>query len=493
MPASISRQMVPSRWNRTTAAHLLRRAGFGGSAHLIDRLADMTPQNAVAYVIGQTMPEEDTRLPPMPEWITTADELAQLRSQAMQLSQEERRDFFQTQRRKEQQAVAKLKIWWLQQMLESPHMLREKMALFWHGHFATSAQKVQSSWANWHLYDVFRQQGLGDFRVLLRQVSRSPAMLQYLDNMRNRKGHPNENFARELMELFTLGIGHYTENDIKEAARALTGWTTDGAQFVYRRWWHDNDTKTVFGHTGNFNGDDILHFVCEHHAMPAFICRKIWEFFVYENPSDRMIRRLGRMWKARNYNLTELMREIFLSLEFYSERAMFRQIKSPVQLVVGLCRDLHLSPDRLPQRLTQLAMRSMGQDLFYPPNVKGWPGNRAWINTNTLLTRYNLPVAILLGDKPGLTDRSATQQQLARVLRRMAVRYRTDTPSARQWAYMLDDYFTSGQLDDDQKQLLQNVIAPQSRNTNQAGPESYLAGVVAALHLTVSSCEYQLC
>lgn len=280
--------------------------------------------------------------------------------------------------------------WWLDRMLRSKAPLREKMTLFWHDHFATSIQKVNQPiimvWQN----DLFRRHATGNFKTLAHAMLMDPAMMRYLDTQDSQKGKPNENFAREIMELFTLGEGHYTEADIREAARAFTGYqfnlNTGAVQHNKRRW--DETPKTIFGKTGTFNGADVIDLIFEQTQPAKFMAGKVWEFFAYENPPPKAIDALADTLRKSNYELAPLLREIFLSKEFYSETTMGTQIKCPIQFIIQLHKQLEL--DESPEGFAQNAQQQLGQILFMPPNVAGWDWGKAWINTNTLLARYNL-------------------------------------------------------------------------------------------------------
>jgi uncharacterized protein (DUF1800 family) len=242
---------------------------------------------------------------------------------------------------------------------------------------------------------LFREHAAGNFGKLLHAIVHDTAMLRYLDNDRNVKGKPNENLAREIMELFSLGEGNYTENDIKEAARALTGYTSDrfSGKFRFNQFAHDTGDKTIFGKTGNWDGDKLVDLILEQPAASRFIARKLFEFFVHESPDDETVDELAGVLRDNHYDLAPLLKTMFLSQEFYGERAMGTQIKSPVQVVVGTLRTFGLR--RVDSTGLAFATRAMGQDLFDPPNVKGWDGGPAWINTNTLFVRDNFAALLI--------------------------------------------------------------------------------------------------
>ncbi|SHL00242.1 Uncharacterized conserved protein, DUF1800 family [Chitinophaga jiangningensis] len=285
------------------------------------------------------------------------------------------------------QGIKDLNISWMKAMVDTEHPLREKMSLFWHGHFACRTQNVLY---NQQLLSVIRENCLGNFGDLLAAVSKSPAMLQFLNNQQNRKQHPNENFAREVMELFTLGRGNYTESDIKEAARAFTGWGFDEAgTFKFRERLHDDGAKTILGKTGLYNGDDVLRILLDQRQCSKFITTKIFRFFVDDNPDEEKINYLADKFYHSGYDLKALMREIFMADWFYDPKYVGNRIKSPVELLVGMRRAV---PMHFEDEGTMLVFqRILGQVLFYPPNVAGWPGGRSWIDSSSLMFRLRVP------------------------------------------------------------------------------------------------------
>ena len=246
--------------------------------------------------------------------------------------------------------------------------LQEKLTLFWHGHFTTSAKDEKVATLVWNQNELHRRMAAGNFREYVKAISRDPAMLDYLNNTQNNKQHPNENYARELMELFTLGIGNYTEDDIKNSARSFTGWTHDGDDFVFRRFDHDEGTKTFMGRRGNFNGDDIIEMILAHPACAPYIASRMWKFFAYEEPEDGLAESLGGMLKDSGWELRPVIRTMFTSKAFYQPRAIGSQIKSPVELVVGTIRLLGLNTPNAQQLV--FAMNQMGQVPLQPPNVQ---------------------------------------------------------------------------------------------------------------------------
>ena len=382
--------IAKSRWNARTARHLLNRAGFGVPAERVEALAAMAPEEAVASLVNYS--QYPYQGPPVPAMMTPQDYATELR-EARSLDEEARRARTQELRRQERLDVQALQSWWLERLTNSPRPLEEKMALFWHGHFATSAQKVQFAWAAWDLNEIFRRHAIGNIKELTIAVGQSLSMLRYLDNFRNVKEHPNENWARELLELFTLGVGNYTEQDVKEAARAFTGWTFNDGGFAYREDVHDFGPKVFLGQRGNFDGWDIIDIIFAQTEASEFFARKLWTFFASDEAEPEVIAALAEQLRIHGYNLRPALYALFTSEAFYARPLMGSQIKSPVQFVVQLVHDLQLpSP---PYGAMARATAGLGQNLFYPPNVKGWDGGRKWINANTLLLRYNLPTAIV--------------------------------------------------------------------------------------------------
>jgi uncharacterized protein (DUF1800 family) len=289
-----------------------------------------------------------------------------------------------------------IQAWWLIRMLTTSRPLVEKTTLFWHGHFATAISKVKDPAAMREQNNLFRAKGMGRFRDLLLAVSQDPAMLFWLDSNTNRKGQPNENYARELMELFTMGIGHYTETDVKEAARAFTGWFVSRqarqlGQFFFNDNQHDHGAKTVLGHTGDLNGTDIVDILAYKPETARFISRKLWVWFIHDHPSDADIEPLAQLYLANDTQIRPLVEAILRHPAFLSDEAYLALVKSPVEFAVGTLRVL---PGSFNPLLLPGALRQMGQELFNPPNVKGWDGGMDWISTTTLLGRVNFANAV---------------------------------------------------------------------------------------------------
>jgi uncharacterized protein (DUF1800 family) len=382
-------------WNFATAAHLLNRAGFGGTPAEIQHLADIGLEKAVARLVDYEKIPDTTAAP---EWAKPDPTRGERFLKARESDPETRRKMVQEEQKNQRQHLVDLKYWWMERMAKGPRPLQEKMTLFWHGHFATSAEKVRDAYLMWMQNDLFRQQATGNWLRLLSEMAKDPAMLVWLDQGQSRKDHPNENFAREVMELFTLGEGHYTEKDVTEAARAMTGWSYDrrDQEFIERPRAHDNGVKTFLGKSGNFNGEDILAMIVEQPQAARFITAKLWNYFAGEMPSEELSNALVEEFRKSGNEFKPVLRKMFMSQEFYSESVVRNQVKSPVQWLVGSVRMLERE---LPAPFICFALtRNLGQDLFAPPNVKGWDGGLSWITTNNLLARYNEAALLVEGD-----------------------------------------------------------------------------------------------
>jgi Protein of unknown function (DUF1800) len=298
-----------------------------------------------------------------------------------------------------------LRAWWLYCMLQGGHPLREKLTLFWHNHFATSLVKVRDVKQMFRQNCLLREHALSKFGPFLQDISRDPAMLVWLDSNSNVKGKANENYAREVMELFSLGVGNYTEKDVREAARAFTGWHTDATGFRFKPAAHDDGEKTFLGQTGNWDGGDIVKIVLEQPAAARFLVRKLYTFFVSEiAPPAALLEPLCESFRKSDYDIAALVKTILSSRHFYSGHAFRQRIKSPVEFVLGSVRAVYRHYDEkaqdyrpLPQQILVRPLTTMGQTLFAPPNVKGWPGARTWLNTATLLERDNFAAAVTTG------------------------------------------------------------------------------------------------
>ncbi len=407
----------PSAWSRHHAAHLLERAGFGATPEEIDQFAKLTPTQAVrrlVYFDGvppvKLPPFEHSGvfkdgLDPFPSSRPATTALAKETGEALGIKVKQSgnrplqpvvNEFFYWLRASRLE-TDRVVYWWANRMLASPRPLEEKMALFWHGHFATNEDKVRDYRKMLKQLNLFQTEGLGDFRTLLIGVAQDPAMLAFLDAGVNVKGAPNENFAREIMELFTMGVGNYGEKDIREAARAFTGWNYVGLDFRVNPEQHDDGMKEVLGHTGAFNGVDVIDIILDQDVTPEFMAAKIYRYFVRETLDDELRRALGARLKAGNYAIASFLETVFLSQDFYSDASRATRIKSPVELLVSTYRKLGL--ERIPGAPDfNLVSEALGQRLMHPPTVAGWAQGRSWITPGLLLERGNFALDVMFAD-----------------------------------------------------------------------------------------------
>jgi uncharacterized protein (DUF1800 family) len=379
-------------WNVRLTAHLLRRAGFGGSPADVAALAAMPVERAVDRFVNFP-PGSDAGAPPDVPDESGVD--AQLASAVAAMNSADIVELRKEQRALRRRGVIAAQLWWLDRMLATPAPLQEKMTLFWHGHFTTAAIAKGVTPAEALAQNVlFRQYALGNIRDLTLKVSTDPAMLKYLDNIRNSKSSPNENYARELMELFTLGIGNYTENDVREAARAWTGLRlqrgSESVAVVPRL--HDDGSKTFLGRTGSFAGTDIVDIIFTQPAAATFFATELLNFFVYNDPEPELVGALAATIRKYDFNLRPVLSALLRSQVFFSDRAYRALVKSPVEYVIGSYKLFGIG-QATPEALA--ALGRMGQILFYPPNVKGWPGGSYWLNTETVLARENFANSLM--------------------------------------------------------------------------------------------------
>ena len=437
-------------WNYDTAAHLLERAGFGGTPDEIRALAIMPPEEAVRSLVYFDSTENihlkpfdhsgihDPGLEPFPPSRPATTELAKRTGEALgiKVKQDGNRrlqpvvnKFFYWLRASvlETNRVA---YWWADRMVATNTPLQEKMALFWHGHFAINESKVRDYRKLLVELELFQEMGTGSFRDLMVAVAQDPAMLSFLDAGVNVKGASNENFAREIMELFTMGVGNYSETDIREAARAFTGWNYVDLEFVINTEQHDADTKTFLGRAGDFDGVDIIDIIMEQPVTAEYIAGKIYRYYVRDELSKDLQTELGNVFREADYEVAALLKTIFLSKDFYNAESVGVHIKSPVELAVSTYRKLGLNyvpgvPD------FNGATGALGQTLFRPPTVAGWAGGRSWITPGLLLERGNFARDVLFPDINFIpSDRRNGSREIQSVARR--IREGLDITSATQ-------------------------------------------------------------
>lgn len=468
-------------WTVSDAAHLLNRAGFGGTPEEINTLHAMGLAKAVDTLVKG---EEDSDLFPVTSMPQPGDLVAHyLRTKAAK-TEEEKRALFQQQRILERQSINNLRAWWLNRMRYTPYPLREKMTLFWHGHFATSFEKTNVTYQLWQQNETMRANALGNFRILTKEISKDPAMMRYLDTVASAKTKPNENFARELMELFTLGEGVvYTEKDIQESARAFTGYRINkpSQQFMADPKQFDSTDKVFLGRTGPFNGDNVIDIILERPECSEFIARKFWKFFVSDDPPEPAVKEVAAHFKKSDYDIASTMKLIFLSEQFYSPKVVRSQVKSPVQWIVQTARVLDAP---LPERgVLDESLNQMGQMLFNPPNVKGWDGGKSWISSSTLLFRYNLAGYIVSGKSPQLAGLPKQSGPIAIDLRRVAPSAMRADPE--KLCEHISQRLFNGSLPEQERERLLSYLKENHAQVDDPALRDFL-------HLMMSTPEYQL-
>lgn len=415
-------------WDLRLAAHLFRRGGFGADFRTLEAAALRQPAEIVEELIAQNTEGSEFR--------ATADALAE----TVLASGDAKR----------------LSAAWVYRLLFTPSQLLERTTLFWHGHFATSADKVTDARLMWNQNQVLREYALGSFAELAQRISQDPAMLIYLDSVVNRKAHPNENFARELMELFCLGEGNYSERDVLELARCFTGWEIKNNRFRKNRYQQDGEVKRVLGQSGRFDGEDGVRIVLEQPAVEQFLALKFFRYFISDEPrpSAELLQPLANCFREHNLHTAAPIKMILQSNLFYSAHAVARRIRSPVELIVGGLRCLRATANT--QSIAE-GLVKLGQGLFYPPNVKGWDGGRTWINSSTLLGRANLVADLLNQDSTRFDG-----QTLAEYLDNLGV------TSPRAAIEHFETCLLATRIDDSTKSQLLNTFAMRSGDREQS-------------------------
>jgi uncharacterized protein (DUF1800 family) len=480
--------------NRLKNQHLLWRAAFGPTAEDAASLDGANPKKLWKQLLekSSSVPEKiSVALGSFDDSLMGAKDANDIKN----LTSDQKKAI----RLESVEDLKTLNLQWLGAMVNSDAQLREKMSLFWHGHFAC---RIFNIYFQQGLLDIIRSNALENFGDLLKAVSKSPAMLQFLNNQQNKKQHPNENFAREVMELFTLGRGNYTEDDIKEAARAFTGWAFDftGA-YLFRPHQHDDGTKTFLGQTGNFDGDDIIDILLKQRQTATFITQKIYKFFVNEQTDDIQVAWLSERFYNNNYDIKKLLEDIFTSDWFYEEKNIGTQIKSPVMLLVGIRRFL---PMQLADDTSQLLIqRLLGQVLFYPPNVAGWPGGKSWIDSSTLMLRLRLPQIITANEAINMVPKTDDDTMMGRSFNEERVAKQNKAFASKLGSAVIDwssviKIFNDVSTDDLLQSIDSVLLQTQSRVSNNlieqycntSTKENYVETAVIEI---MSTPEYQLC
>lgn len=360
---------------KTHLIHLYNRVGFGILPKELEILSRFSVKENIKHLLKQSKSTTP---------ITTDTSTVENIKNYNNFSVEKKRELQKENRR----LLVKLNVAWYQQLNHSKELLRDKMTLFWANHFVCADKDVLRT--QQYLL-VLKKNALGNFKDFVIEISKNPTMLRYLNNQQNKKTHPNENYARELMELFTLGNGHYTETDIKESARAFTGWSSNRTEFTFRKKQHDFESKTFLGKTGKFDGTDIIDIILSQPQCALFISEKIYKEFVNPTPNKEHIAQMAKVFRE-NYDISDLMEFVLSADWFYEDMNMGTKIKSPVELLVGIKKVIPYTFTK--DRNFQNLQFNLGQKLLYPPNVAGWPGNKQWIDANTIMLRLKLTSTI---------------------------------------------------------------------------------------------------
>ncbi len=480
--------------NRLKNQHLLWRATFGPMAESAAVMDGVSQIKLWHLLLKDTAGQ--------PEKINVASNMfdglikgMQDMGQMEKLSPEQKKAVQQQSR----EDIKNLNLRWMEEMVNSQAQFREKMGLFWHGHFSC---RVINIFYQQQLLDIVRRNASGKFGEMLREVSKCPAMLQFLNNQQNRKQRPNENFAREVMELFTMGRGNYSENDVKEAARAFTGWGFNlQGEFVFRNNQHDAGSKTFLGKTGNFDGDDIINILLEQKQTAFFITKKIYRYFVNENADEKKVEWLANRFYESGYDIKKMMEDIFTSDWFYEEKNIGTKIKSPVELLVGIRR---LLPMKLENASSQiLFQRALGQILFYPPNVAGWPGGKSWIDSSTLMLRLRIPQIITANEAINIRPKSDDDVLMGQMLEEKPKLQKKVANAVKNGAAVVDwqlpiKLFEKVSRENLLPKISKIVLQTQSRAgdnvlakyINNDSRESYIKSAIVYL---MSTPEYQMC
>jgi len=479
--------------NRTKNQHLLWRSAFGPMAENVASLDTMSPKILWPLLVktsAKPVVKIEVTKNPADEYMMGVTDPKEIQKK---LQDPALRKKLREQSRDD---LKMMNIRWLEMMVNSEAQLREKMSLFWHGHFAC---RSQNSFFAQELLQIIRTNALGNFGDMLKAVSKSPAMLAFLNNQQNKKSHPNENFAREVMELFTMSRGNYTENDVKEAARAFTGWGFNAkGEFMFRKNQHDTGSKTFLGKTGNFDGDDILNMLLEDKQTANYISKKIYRYFVNEDVDEKNQQWLSSRFYINNYDISKLLEDIYSSDWFYEEKNIGNKIKSPVELLAGIRRLLPMQMENDQSQL--LFQRGLGQVLFYPPNVAGWPGGKSWIDSSSLMLRLRIPQILTANEVMDIMPKADDDVMMGQMMEAAAKKLRDTVKGGTasiEWIAVNKIFEKTSR-----EKLLENIAdtvlqtksqvsnAVLDKYINTASRENYIKSTVVNLMATP---EYQLC
>ena len=408
--------------SRSRMAHLYRRAGFGARPEELDAAVSAGYEATVEHLLtlSATAADPGADAVPVPSFTTADQAYGAYSAKGAGGGAAGTALTRQALNRQLRQEGLSLVSWWLRRMVATTNPLREKLTFLWHGHFATAIDKVRLAGLMYRQNQVLRTMGGGNFEALVQAVAKDPAMLVWLDSNTNKAGHPNENFARELMELFTLGIGNYTEDDVKEAARCFTGWTYDrhADAFVFRAGQHDDGVKTYLGQVGDFGGDDVVRIATHQPASATWVVSRLWSHLAYPvAPDDPLVKQLASSY-ARDLDVTKLLRAILLHPQFVSDTARQGLVKQPVEYVVGALRAF-VGTGENPALIGLLAQ--LGQVPFEPPNVGGWPQNTYWLTTATSLARLGFATAVAAAADLSFLDAASPADRPAVLAHRLGI------------------------------------------------------------------------
>jgi len=419
-PLPMTQKQADQPLSRTDAWYLLWRTGFGATVAELDRMEGLPLSEAIDIVVS-----------PQPESESFKKAETLLKNVALDTSN-----------------IDNLKAWWLYRIQHTANPIREKLAVMWHNHFATSYAKVLSVEHMLAQNELIRKHAMTDFRAMFHGMSEDVAMLIWLDGNANRKRHPNENFAREVMELFSLGVGNYTEDDIKEAARAFTGWHVRNDEFWFNKLQHDQNDKTVLGKTGNLNGHDIVDLCLDQDSCPQFLATKLLQTLVNHQPEKNDVAAVANVVRKHNFQIGQVIQELLASNLFWKGQARGEHIKSPLEFIMGTYRSLQARPNY--QTASQL-LEQLGHDLFEPPTVKGWEGGRQWINSTSLILRMNFITTLIYSDSAGKLE------QLSQIASELA---ENDGSELQEWVRFLTLQTDNEQL----KQLVKEIKSSTTAN-----------------------------
>jgi uncharacterized protein (DUF1800 family) len=468
--------------------HFYWRAGFGESYKIVNDSEKLSAKQLFKKIRKDSEDFRPIDVVDMREIVAELKQLREMRNMKKdeKMELESAREKFKDLKKEQKEEQGTLNTTWLDLMSAEKGALREKMSLFWHGHLVS--RSLNPVFSQKYL-NTIREFALGKFGDLLIAVSQEPSMLQFLNNKQNKKRSPNENFARELMELFTLGRGNYTENDIKEVARAFTGWDFDfQGRFVFKENQHDDGEKIIFGKKGNFKGEGVIQMILERRETAQFITTKIYKYFVNEqiNGKEKRIAELAKRFYKTNYDISDLLENIFTAEWFYDQENIGTHIKSPVELLIGMKRNLGFTFEAPQSNL--FIQKVLGQVLLYPPNVAGWAGGRNWIDSSSLLFRLQLPATIFLGKQSETTAKNDGDVNTEYQSKKKGFKANIN------WQQFSDD-FSKNYIDELSQYLLQAPVNDAflqeitNRNPNESKEEAIKKIALALMMLP----EYQVC